>query len=66
MQRFVFISSIGVNGNQTSRPFTADDPPKSAELYAVSKWGAEQGLSQISAHTGMEVCVIRPRLVYGA
>lgn len=66
VQRLVFISSIGVNGNQTSRPFTADDPPKPAELYAVSKWEAEQGLSQIAAHTGMEVCVIRPPLVYGA
>lgn len=66
VQRFVFISSIGVNGNQTSRPFMADDPPKPTELYAVSKWEAEQGLSHIAAQTGMEVCVIRPPLVYGA
>lgn len=67
VQRFIFISSIGVNGNQTyTKPFTADDLPTPAEPYAVSKHEAEIGLRQIAAETGMEVVIIRPPLVYGA
>jgi len=64
-KRFIFISSIGVNGNISNRPFTAADQPNPAEPYAQSKWEAEQGLWQIQQETGMEVVVIRPPLVYG-
>lgn len=65
VKRFIFISSIGVNGNITSRPFTAGDQPSPAEPYALSKWEAEQGLWQIREETGMDVVIIRPPLVYG-
>lgn len=63
--RFVFISSIGVNGNINTAAFTADDQPAPAEPYALTKWEAEQGLWQIQRDTGMEVVIIRPPLVYG-
>ncbi|MDQ5767552.1 UDP-glucose 4-epimerase family protein [Thiothrix subterranea] len=67
VRRFIFISSIGVNGNQThTKPFAADDLPTPAEPYAISKHEAEIGLRQIAAETGMEVVIIRPPLVYGA
>lgn len=67
VRRFIFISSIGVNGNQTyAKPFAADDLPTPAEPYAISKHEAEIGLRQIAAETGMEVVIIRPPLVYGA
>ncbi|MFC5695814.1 NAD-dependent epimerase/dehydratase family protein [Pseudomonas sp. GCM10022186] len=65
VKRFVFISSIGVNGNQSSRPFTEDDSPHPVEPYAVSKLEAEQGLRLLAVKTGMEVVIIRPPLVYG-
>jgi len=65
VKRFIFISSIGVNGNTNTRPFTEDDTPKPAELYAQSKWEAEQGLWKIQRETGMELVIIRPPLVYG-
>lgn len=65
VKRFIFISSIGVNGNNNTRPFTAADQPSPAEPYALSKWEAEQGLWQIQQETGMEVVIIRPPLVYG-
>lgn len=65
VKRFVFISSIGVNGSQSFRPFTADDPPNPDEPYAVSKLEAEQKLHGLSKKTGMEIVVIRPPLVYG-
>jgi len=64
-KRFVFISSIGVNGNINTAPFTADDEAKPAEIYAQSKWEAEQGLGQIARETGLELVIIRPPLVYG-
>ena len=65
--RFVFISSIKVNGEATKQgsPFFADDLPAPLDPYGVSKMEAEQGLREIAAQTGMEVVIIRPPLVYG-
>ncbi|MFG5861349.1 UDP-glucose 4-epimerase family protein [Metapseudomonas sp. CR1201] len=65
VKRFVFISSIGVNGNQSFRPFKVDDTPNPVEPYAISKLEAELGLRRLTAETGMEVVIIRPPLVYG-
>ena len=65
VKRFVFISSIGVNGNVNVRPFSALDVPHPVEPYAQSKWEAEQGLWRIQQETGMELVIIRPPLVYG-
>lgn len=67
VRRFVFISSIKVNGESTQpgRPFTADDAPAPSDAYGISKSEAEQGLRELSAQTGMEVVIIRPPLVYG-
>jgi UDP-glucose 4-epimerase len=67
VRRFVFISSIKVNGEATQpvAPFTADDAPAPLDAYGVSKMEAEQGLREIARQTGMEVVIIRPPLVYG-
>jgi nucleoside-diphosphate-sugar epimerase len=65
VQRFVFLSSIGVNGNQTSVPFDEAATPHPHDAYAVSKFEAEQALLALAAQTGMEVVIIRPPLVYG-
>jgi nucleoside-diphosphate-sugar epimerase len=67
VRRFVYLSSIKVNGEftQEGRPFTADDAPAPEGHYGVSKYEAEQALRQIAADTGMEVVIIRPPLVYG-
>lgn len=65
VQRFIFISSIGVNGNMNTNPFTAYDSPMPAEPYAESKLEAEIGLRRIARETDMELVVIRPPLVYG-
>ena len=67
VRRFVFVSSIKVNGEATQlgRPFTADDKPAPLDAYGVSKMEAEQGLREIARQTGMEVVIIRPPLVYG-
>lgn len=67
VRRFVFISSIGVNGEATSadRPFTEDDPARPMRPYSRSKLEAEEGLARIAAETGMELVVLRPPLVVG-
>lgn len=67
VQRFVFVSSIKVNGESTAcaLPFLADDAPAPEDAYGVSKHEAEQGLMELARETGMEVVVIRPPLVYG-
>ncbi|UUZ71752.1 SDR family oxidoreductase [Polaromonas sp. P1(28)-8] len=67
VRRFVFISSIKVNGEATQpgHPFTADDAPAPLDAYGISKMEAEQGLRELAAQTGMELVIIRPPLVYG-
>ncbi|QDG71389.1 UDP-glucose 4-epimerase family protein [Janthinobacterium tructae] len=67
VQRFIFVSSIKVNGEMTEAGalFTADDVPAPVDAYGVSKLEAEQGLRELEAQTGMEVVIIRPPLVYG-
>lgn len=66
VRRFVFLSSIGVNGAETGeRPFSELDPAKPHSPYALSKHEAELGLRDIAENTGMAVVVIRPPLVYG-
>jgi nucleoside-diphosphate-sugar epimerase len=67
VKRFIFISSVKVNGESSSpgRAFTEADAPNSQDAYGKSKHKAEQGLRKLSADTGMEVVIIRPPLVYG-
>lgn len=67
VKRFLFVSSIKVNGEATQpgKPFKADDVPAPLDAYAISKMEAEQGLQEIARQTGMEVVIIRPPLVYG-
>ncbi|KTC19628.1 NAD-dependent dehydratase [Pseudomonas marginalis ICMP 9505] len=67
VKRFVFVSSIKVNGDgtQPGSPYTADDVPGPTDPYGVSKREAEDGLRALAEKTGMEVVIIRPVLVYG-
>ena len=68
MKRFIFLSSIKVNGESTQpgHPYTADDLPAPEDPYGVSKYEAEQALRKVAQQTGMEVVIVRPPLVYGA
>lgn len=67
VRRFIFLSSIKVNGEETApgRPFTADDIPAPLDAYGVSKLEAEQALQQLARDSGMQVVIIRPPLIYG-
>jgi nucleoside-diphosphate-sugar epimerase len=67
VKRFIFISSIKVNGENTlpGMPFKADDQPNPVDPYGISKYEAEQALAKLGRDTGMEIVIIRPPLVYG-
>lgn len=67
VKRFIYVSSIGVNGLQTkvNKPFTELDEPHPHNAYAISKWEAEESLKAVSQASDMEFVIIRPPLVYG-
>jgi len=67
VKRFVFISSVKVNGESTEpgHAFSEADAPNPQDAYGQSKHEAEQGLRQIAYDTGIEVVIIRPPLAYG-
>ena len=66
VKRFLFVSSIGVNGTYTTLPYTELDSPNPQDAYGVSKFEAEQALHKLSAKTDMKIVIVRPPLVYGA
>ncbi len=67
-RRFVFVSSIKVNGEATApgRAFTPNDIPAPTDPYGLSKWEAEQALWKLTRGSAMDLVVIRPPLLYGA
>lgn len=66
VSRFIFLSSIGVNGAMTSGlPFSFDDSPSPHSPYAVSKLEAEIGLREIARRSALDVVIIRPPAIYG-
>jgi nucleoside-diphosphate-sugar epimerase len=66
VKRFVYVSSIGVNGDASMQAFTEKDIAKPHNPYAQSKYEAELALQALAIETGMEVVIVRPPLVYGA
>lgn len=65
VRRFVFVSTIKVNGEGRESAYTETDEPAPEDAYAISKWEAEQGLRDIADHTEMEIVILRAPLVYG-
>ncbi len=66
IKRFIFLSSIKVNGEATSnKPFRPSDTASPVDPYGISKHEAEKGLLKIGQATGLEIVIIRPPLVYG-
>lgn len=68
VRRFVFLSSVKVNGESTrpGKTFRAEDPPAPVDPYGISKHEAEIGLRGLRDDCNMEMVTIRPALVYGA
>ena len=66
VKRFVFVSSVKVNGEATTRaPFSESDRPAPEDAYGVSKYRAELALAEVAEASGLELVIVRPPLVYG-
>ena len=67
VKRFIFISSIKVNGEGTvlGHPYCGEQAPAPVDAYGLSKYEAELALQQLAKDTGLEVVIIRPTLIYG-
>src|SRR3972149_1484082 len=64
VKRFVYISSVKVNGEGCEKPFTEHNIPAPEDPYGVSKWEAEQVLHKVAKEAGLEVVILRPPLLY--
>lgn len=67
VKRFVFVSSIKVNGEYTAEgeAFCESSAPQPEDPYALSKWEAERALLALGVETGLQVVIVRPPLIYG-
>ena len=67
VKRFIFISSIKVNGEATAKgkPFKSSDIPNPQDAYGISKWEAERALWELAKESEIEIVVVRPPLIYG-
>lgn len=66
VKRFVFLSSLKVNGEVSSKPFTELDSPAPTDAYGQTKLEAELLLQDFCLKNDMELVIIRPPLIYGA
>ena len=65
VKRFIFMSSIGVNGNSThGKAFTEQDTPNPINDYTISKYQAEVALEELFKDTKTDLVIIRPPLIY--
>lgn len=65
VKRFIFMSTVKVNGEESAKTYKETDKPAPRDPYAISKLQAEQRLRKIAAESGMELVILRPPLVYG-
>ena len=65
VKRFIFLSSIKVNGEGSDQPYTEKDTLKPEDAYGISKREAEDSLASVAAETGLKTVILRLPLVYG-
>jgi UDP-N-acetyl-alpha-D-quinovosamine dehydrogenase len=65
VKRFVYLSTVKVNGEGKATSYTEKDKPEPMDPYAVSKCESEKLLHAVAYETGLEVVIIRSPLVYG-
>ncbi|MBU4491097.1 MAG: SDR family oxidoreductase [Euryarchaeota archaeon] len=65
IRRFIFMSTVKVNGEGREEPYNEEDVPGPVDPYGISKWEAEEKLKIIGYETGMETVIIRAPMVYG-
>ena len=68
VKRIIFVSSIGVNGNDTNGrgPFSEEDEPRPTNFYSLSKLMAEKSIADVLKNSQTEFVILRPPIIYGA
>ncbi|NQZ19004.1 MAG: NAD-dependent epimerase/dehydratase family protein, partial [Bdellovibrionales bacterium] len=61
VRRFIFMSTVAVNGHQSTVPFNSQSTPQPVTYYGRSKWEAEQGIKEFD----LDWVMLRPPMVYG-
>jgi len=65
VKRFIFTSSVKVNGEGSLRAYTENDIPAPQSIYGNSKWSAEKSLASVGTEASLEIVILRLPLVYG-
>ena len=66
VRRFIFLSTIKVNGESTTTiPFTCSDPRCPIDPYGISKSEGEIGAISVGGESSMQVAIVRSPLIYG-
>jgi nucleoside-diphosphate-sugar epimerase len=65
VRRFVFLSSVKVNGEESTAAYTSGDFPRPADPYAESKRLGEEAVREVASRGAMQCSIVRPPLVYG-
>lgn len=65
VKRFIFISSVKVNGEGSQVSYTERDVPVPQDAYGISKREAEDSLACVALETGLQMVILRLPLVYG-
>ena len=66
VKKFIYVSSIKVNGTFSSSPFSYLDSPNPKDVYANNKLEIENKLIDLVRDSKMDLIIVRPPLVYGA
>ena len=64
-RRFVYLSSVAVNGTISSAPVSERALPAPVNAYGRSKLAGEQALATRCAEILLDLVIVRPPLVYG-
>lgn len=67
VKRFIYISSIAVNGESTEKgkPYTESSLPSPVSDYAKSKYMAEEIIKDTFEKSNTDYVILRPPLIYG-
>ena len=65
VKKFIFVSTVGVHGSWSPSVINSDSPISPDTSYALSKAKAETELEIFCLENHMQLCIVRPPMVYG-
>jgi len=65
IEKFIFMSTIKVNGEGKELPYECDDQADPSGPYAQTKYIAEEKLKEVFSKSPEKLVILRPTLMYG-